>query len=314
MTESDSERSSNSASGQANVGVQARDVYGAVSVVHVHQAPYDAPDGATAEMKFHIGVKNLEGGRASRARTLIWEAMTQGHETSKARFYWLIAMLSERTVGQFSAEEITQLRKAVEKQPAVTTDPWEDGARLIFQLLESVQVLPSSPRPEMGRVIKEFDTLAKDQRDLLLPHLELFIEGRQKDDIWRQERANAEEGQSMGDRENRAWIFFQPVPAEPRVHQAQPITTTGVDRLFAWTSAVTLVVVAGFFGWVQLRYGAVGALLLYLVALVSGLIAAFHDRELRFLAMRRRQLDERLGTPTRSAAVPPRGGFAADVD
>src|ERR1022692_461117 len=99
----------NSADDNANVDVQAATIYDGVSIVHIHMAPYDPPDGASAEEKFRTGVRNLVGRQASRARALIWEAMMGRYETSEARFYWLIAMLSERTIRQFSDEEISQL-------------------------------------------------------------------------------------------------------------------------------------------------------------------------------------------------------------
>ena len=303
----------NSAGDNANVDVQADTVYG-VSIVHFHEAPYDPPEGASAEEKFRTGVKNLGGGKASKARALIWEAMTEGHETSEACFYWVIAMLSERTIRQFSDEEISQLRKTAKQQPAIATDSWEDGARLVFQLLESVGVLPANPRPDMAQVVKEFDVLSKKQRDLLLPHLELFLEGPLKDRIWREERSNAEAGQSRGDRKNRAWMFFQPIPAEPRVPQAQPMSTTFTEQLVAWVSTGTFFVAVGFSGYELLRHGADLGLLAYVIALAGAVVAAATSRELRFLAERRRQKDERLSTPARSASAPPRGGFSAKVD
>jgi hypothetical protein len=304
----------NSAADNANVDVQADSIYGDVSIVHVHEAPYDPPEGATAEEKFRTGVKNLEGGKASEARALIWEAMMKGYDTSEARFYWLIAMLSERTIRQFSDEEISQLRSKAKQQPAIATDSWEDGTHLIFQLLESVGVLQANPRPDIAQVFKEFDILSKKQRDLLLPHLELFLEGPLKDRIWREERSNAESGQLSGDRKNRAWMFFQPVPAEPRVTQAQPIATTSTEQRVAWASTGIFVVAVGFFGWELARHGAILGLLAYVIALAGAAVAAVTSRELRFLAERRRQKDERLRTPVRSTSVPPRGGFAEKVD
>ena len=203
---------------------------------------------------------------------------------------------------------------AVRQQPATASDSWEDGAHLIFQLLESVDLLPSSPKPEIAQVIKKFDTLSKKQRDLLLPHLELFLEGPLKDDVWQQERSNAESGQSAGDRKNRAWMFFQPDPAKPRVRQVQPIATTSREWLAAWACTGIFVVAVGYFGWELLWHGAILGLLAYVVALVGGAVAAATGPELRFLTERRRQGDERLIAPRPSATAPPSNGFAAKVD
>jgi hypothetical protein len=304
----------NSAADNANVDVQAETIYDGVSIVHIHMAPYDPPEGATAEEKFRTGVRNLDGRQASKARTLIWEAMVGGYETSEARFYWLIAMLSERTIRQFSDEEISQIRNAAKQQPAISTNSWEDGAHIIFQLLESVGVLPTNPKPDIDLVIKEFQTLSKKQRDLLLPHLELFLNGPRKDRIWRQEQANAESGQSSGNRKNRAWMFFQPIPAQPRIPAAQPMATTSTERLVARASTGLFVVAVGFFGWELLWHGAVLGLLAYVIALGGGASAAITGPELRFLAERRHQKDEQLIAPRPTASTTPRNGFAAKVD
>jgi hypothetical protein len=304
----------NRAEDDASVDVQADTIYGDVSIVHVHEAPYDPPEGASAEAKFRTGVRNLNGHQASKARALIWEAMTGGYETSEARFYWLIAMLSERTIRQFSDEEIAQLRNAAKQQPAIATDSWGDGTRLVFQLLESVGVLPANPRPDMAQVVRKFDTLSKNQHNLLLPHLELFIEGPLKDRIWREERSNAESGQASGNRKSCAWMFFQPVPAEPRVFPAQPITTTPTELLVAWAGTGIFTVAVGFFGWELLQHGDVLGLLSYVIALAGTYFAAVTGRELRYLAERRRQKDERLRVQAPATPAAPRGGFAAKID
>jgi hypothetical protein len=314
VTDSGATTSLNNAADNANVDVQADTIYDGVSIVHIHMAPYDPPDGASAEEKFRVGVRNLVGRQASKARALIWEAMMGRYETSEARFYWLIAMLSERTIRQFSDEEISQLRNIAKQQPAIATDPWEDGAHLIFQLLESVGVLPANPKPDIDLVIKKFETLSKKQRDLLLPHLELFLAGPRKDRIWREERSNAESGQSSGNRENRAWMFFHPDPARPRVRQLQPKATTSAERPVAWASTGILIVAVGFFGWELLWHGKILGLLAYMVALAGGAVAAVTSRELRFLVERRRQEDDRLRTPAPATSAPPHGGFASNID
>ena len=56
-------------------------------------------------------------------------------------------------------------------------------------------------------------------------------------------------------------MFFQPVPAEPRVPpvQRQPTTT---EWLVAWTSTGIFIVAVVYFGWELLWHGAILGLLL----------------------------------------------------
>jgi hypothetical protein len=312
--------SSNFADDNAHGFVQAQDIYGDVTnidnseTVVLVDMRFELPPGPTAADKYRVGVYYLCSGMASEARRLIGEAMAEGHRTSEARFRWLIAMLSERTIGQFSDEEISQLTGAAQQQPSSTSDSWEDGAHLIFQLLESVGVLPANPKPNIDLVIKKFETLSKAQRDLLLPHLELFLEGPLKDSIWREERSNAETGQSSMGRKKRAWMFFEPVPAKPRARDVQTIATTSWELMAAWAGTGFFVAAVGFFGWELLRHGAVLGLLAYVIALMGGAVAAVTGFRLRCLAGHRRQREERLIAPRPTASAPPNNGFAARVD
>ena len=306
----------NVAGGNANVGIQAQsiDLDGDLIVVE-GDVRLTVFQGDSPEDKYRIGLNNLNSGRATKARELIWDAMAEGYKTSEARFHWLVAMLSGRTVRQFSNEELNQLNMTRSHSPRDADDPWSEGAWLIFKLLESAGVLrKEDPRPEISAIVDEFDRLGMRQRALLLPHLELFLEGPLKDDMWRRERASAEAGQRGGDRKNRAWKFFQPVPIDPRVRSVQPPSTTPAERFAAWASTGFFAVVAGYFGWELLRHGAVLGVLAYAVGLAGGAIAAVNGLELRFLAERRRTKDRQLQAPGPAAARSPGEGFAGKVD
>jgi hypothetical protein len=160
--------------------------------------------------------------------------MTEGYKTSEARFYWLVAMLSGRTVRQFSHEGLNQLNMTRSQSPRDADDPWSEGTWLVFRLLESAGVLTNKvPRPGISAIVREFDRLGMKQRALLLPHLELFLEGPLKDNMWRRERASAEAGQTDGDRKNRAWKFFQPAPIDPRVRSVRLPSTRPAERFAA---------------------------------------------------------------------------------
>jgi hypothetical protein len=261
--------------------------------VRLTAAPGDSP-----EDKYRIGLNNLNSGRATKARELIWDAMIRDYKTSEVRFHWLVAMLSGRTVRQFSPEELNQLNMTRSQSPRDANDPWSEGVWLVFRLLESAGVLKmEGQRPGISTVVSEFDRLGTRQGALLLPHLELFLEGPLKDDMWQRERTSAEEGQAGGDRKNRAWKFFQPVPIDPRVRPVRPPSTTRVARLAAWASAGIFAVVVGYFGWELLRRGAVLGVLAYAAGLAGGTVAAVTGLELSFLAERRWMKDWQFQAP-----------------
>jgi hypothetical protein len=306
----------NIAGGSASVGIQAQsiDLDGDLIVVE-GDVRLTAFPGDSPEDRYRIGLNNLNSGKATKARELIWDAIIGDYKTSEARFHWLVAMLSGRTVRQFSREELSQLNTARSHSPFDTDDPWSEGTRLVFRLLESVGVLQQEdPRPDISVIVREFDRLGIRQRALLMPHLELFLEGPLKDDMWRLERARAEAGQTGGGRKNRAWKFFQPVPIDPRVRSVRPPSTTPAERFAAWASTGIFAVVAGYFGWELLRHGAVLGVLAYAAGLAGGAVATVNGLELRFLAERRRMKDQQFQAPAPAASRSPGEGFADKVD
>lgn len=100
----------NQAGDNAQVGVQGQyvTIEGDVKVTAAADEPPEA--------KYKAGVANLSSRNPGQARELIWDAM-MGWEatgnrqvTGEVLFHWLIAMLSGRTVRQFTEAEISQLR------------------------------------------------------------------------------------------------------------------------------------------------------------------------------------------------------------
>lgn len=306
----------NIAGGSASVGIQAQSIDLDGDLIFVEgDVRLTASPGDSPEDKYRIGLNNLNSGRATKARELIWDAMIGDYKTSQARFHWLVAMLSGRTVRQFSREELNQLNTTRSQSPRDADDPWSEGTWLVFRLLESAGVLKKEdPRSDISTIVSEFDRLGIRQRALLLPHLELFLEGPLKDDMWRRERARAKAGQAGGDRKNRAWKFFQPIPIDPRVRLVRPRSTTPAERFAAWVSTGTFAVIVGYFGWELLRHGAVLGVLAYAAGLVGGAVATVNGPELRFLAERRRMKDKQLQIPAQAASLSPGEGFAGKVD
>jgi hypothetical protein len=274
----------------SQVGVQGQNitVEGGVHVGGPGQSPED---------KYAEGVANLDGRNPERARELIWEAMmgweATGDEcvTSEVLFYWLVAMLSGRTVRQFSEKEISQLRHFRSRYAESGGDEWAAGVRLIYQLLDSV-LRPPGTRPgpdiDVSLLENQFDGLGEAQRELLF-RLELFLSGPRKDERWQGRLQDARSRQCSNHRPDRAWKFFHPEPVEVNLPEPRPVA---VGRRWMWSSALVFVVTAGSFGLVLLWTDTVLGLLGYVVALTGGIVAAAADLELRFYRERSRLQDE----------------------
>ena len=273
----------NQASGSASVGMQAQYVT-ITGDYKVTAAPGDPP-----EKKYEAGLANLRSRNPEQARALIWDAMMDweasqnGQVTSEVLFHWLVAMLSGRTVRQFSEEEIRRLRHFQYLGPKVGGDEWAEGTRLVYQLLDSALRSPlNGDRPEtsMTFLISQFDNLGKEQRELLRP-LDLFLSGPRKDELWRDELQRARAAQRSVDRLTHAWMFFHPDPARVVLPDPAPEQGDVSDRWWMRASAILFAVLTGSVALELLRQGNALALLGYVVGLTGGIIAAAGDLETR---------------------------------
>lgn len=294
----------NQADGNAKVGWQSQ--YTHVDTITLPgDVQLTVEQDASPKTRYETGVRNLEHGNSGEARRLIWEAMMRGHMSSEVLFNWLVAMLSGRTVRQFSAEEIDQLRRYQSWCAEKVDDPWADGVRLIYQLLNSVlQPQGNMPRPKTATSLLdgEFDGLGKEQRDKLL-QLDLFLSGPRRDEKWRDKLEHARSGQYSGDRLDRVWKFFHPVPAEvviPSPPEGVPVS----GRRWMRVSAVVFAMLAGYVGLELLGQGATLALLAYVVGLTGAIIAAATGPKLRSRTEHR---------PASQAEAPPHGELAKEL-
>jgi hypothetical protein len=278
---------------------------------------------ASPAAKYQAGVENLKSGNPRAARELIWTSMMHSPVNSEVLFHWLIAMLSDRTVRQFSQEEIDQLRRSRARYAEAGDDAWADGVRLIYRLLDSLLPLlpslaakaePAMAKTDMSLLIKQFDSLGEKQRVMVRPHLELFLTGPLQDEMWERELTIAQSQQHSGGRLGRAWMFFQPVPAKVVLPSPRPEWSSPVVRLTMRASACLFVAAAGYLGWEFLWHRAFLGLLGFAAALVGGAVAAAADLEWRFPTERRRLKDEQFRVPNRSAPSLPGDELADRVD
>lgn len=294
----------NVAGDNANVGVQGQ------TVTITGDVKLTVGKDASPAEQYKAGVENLNSGNPEMARRLIWDALMGGCKSSDVLFHWLVAMLSGRTVWQFAKGEADQLQRFRFRYAEAGGDAWADGVRLLYRLLDSV--LPSlaaegGPRPattDMSLLVMQFYDLGEEQRDMVLPHLELFLTGPLKDELWQRELERAQSRQHAGNRLGRAWMFFQPIPANVSLPPPLPERVATADRRAMRASVGLLVVAGGYFGWELLWHSAVLALLGYLAGLVGGVVAATASAELRFLAERRRLKDEQFRAPSQSTPGP----------
>ena len=276
--------------------------------------------GDTPRRKYEVGVRSLKGGQPQKAQELISEAMTDSPVTSGMLFHWLVAIVSGRVVQEFTPQEVVQLRSWRHACPLLPGDPWADGVRLLYQLLDSA--LPSlashaghaEPPPNMSVIVKEIDGLRREQRDMIWPHLDLFLTGGLQDETWQAAVKDAEKLRVDNRRRGCAWMFFHPDPAEVQLPPVDSEEPGIISRVLMHASGWWLALVVGYLGWQLLSAFAWAGLAGLAVALVSGAAAARADLECRFLAARLSLRDQQFHARPASGASPPADELARKID
>ncbi|MDT0529777.1 hypothetical protein RM555_12340 [Micromonospora sp. DSM 115977] len=291
----------NVAQGDAHVGVQAQAIHGDVY--------YQLPPDASPKERFRIGVKYLDARMPGRARELIEEAVARGYETDEVRFHWLLALLSGRSLRQLGNEDLTTLSAICGRITRVHgRGEWTAGLRSVLRLLNSLNTADTE------LIVKELDELGPRQRDKILDHLGVLLEGPVEDQLWHRSVERARAGQKAGDRKNRIRLFFHPSPAPPRVRPIQPAATPVGEWSRALAATVAFALAAGNIARLLLHRDELPPMLAYLVSAagVAAFVVGGADRHFRRERLRLKEAE--FTPPTQRRAKPPAGGFARKVD
>lgn len=195
----------NTAEGGSTVGIQAESV-------HNSNVYFMSPD-ASPDEKFRVGAKYLDDGVPGKARDLISEAIARGLDNGEVRFHWVLAMLSKRSYRDLSIQEREQLERLPELLPGYADDEWRTALATLGDILSQI----SDPDGDRVTRANEINALSDPQRDMIVRHLDLVLSGSTKDRLWAMTRRAAKAAQLDEDRLGRAWAYFHPDPAKPRV-------------------------------------------------------------------------------------------------
>lgn len=291
----------NVAQGNATVGVQAQ-------AIHIDARNYQLSPDAPPEQRFRVGVEYLDARIPDEARRHIEEAVARGYETDEVRFHLLLALLSGRTLRQLGNDDLNRLAVIYDRISRLSGDgEWTAGLRTVLRLLSSLQTA------DKELVVKELDELGPRQRDKILDHLGVLLEGPIEEQLWRRVVERARREQMAGNRADRIWMFFHPTPIPPRVRAVQPASVSAGDRLRAVLGSVAVTVAVGEIGWLVLRRGQFLPVLAYLVA-VAGIAAVMHGGADRHFRRERLRTVESRFVPPRQRQAAPADGFAGKVD
>jgi hypothetical protein len=291
----------NTAEHGSTVGIQAE---------HVHNSNvYMVQPDASPSQKYEVGVRYLEDGVPSRARALIHDAIVHGHDNGEVRFHWMLAMLSKRSYRDLTPEEHQGLGRASEILPDYADDEWKRALEAICELLDYL----NDSGGDSKLALEKLRALQTRQRDEIVRHLDLFLTGSMKDNLWAETHQAAKAAQLSEDRLDRVWAYFHPEPSRPRVkHPAEDSTTPG-NRFHALSCSGLFVIAVGYLGRSVLVHATPLPIVAYLLALAAGYVGVSNGLEWRYRTERLRVKD-RGYSGGQLINQAPEGGFASQVD
>ena len=292
----------NVAMGNSSVGFQA-------GVVHIDNR-YELPPNATPEEKFKAGVQYLRARMPDEARRHIEEAVALGHRNDEVDFHRLLALLSGRTLRQLSSEDHHRLKAICAGIPPLRgSAEWTSGLRSLVKLLAAAL---HGAEPE--QIENELNGLHFHQRDLIVDHLGVLLEGPVQDQMWRRSIERADRLRFADGRRDRVWIFFEPDPAPPRCRRIRERDFRMADRLRLALGVTAFLYAVGSIGRLLLQHGEVAPIIAYLAAAVGTAAFLWSGAEWHFRVQRIRAKDDEFAPSRARRGTAPAGGFARSID
>jgi hypothetical protein len=200
----------NVAKDDAHVDAQIGYVIGDVKI-------YSVPSGDPRK-KFETGRNYLQGDNPRQAERLIEEAAMGGHRSTEVAYYWVLAILSDRSFDHLGQEEFRRLRSATTMAREFPHDQWREALDVVIELVDRLDEETGGPSDarSLEKTLDRFRSLPQERRDEIHRHLDMVVNGWIKDRISAQQEEYVLRRRFENNREQRVWKFFEPVPEAPR--------------------------------------------------------------------------------------------------
>ncbi|MFC4906915.1 hypothetical protein [Actinomadura gamaensis] len=186
----------------------------------INNYEYNSSKAGTPEERFSQAVAMLQGNIPRRAERIIRELVHEGFPlTSRVAYYWVLAMLSGRTLAEL-AEEDFEVLQGVSKVPAKSADRlWQRPLTVVQTLLQLVYRQGydgSLGKAELEAAGGALASLDEARRGEIVRHLAMLTSGAIQDYLDSVRQTEIRTRRMSSDRARRAWKFFEPLPEAPR--------------------------------------------------------------------------------------------------
>lgn len=188
-----------------------------VGVIHGDAQFYSVSSDSTPERKYEVGKRYLAGGVPREAEPLLREAAMSEHAPADSAFYWVLAILSRRTLDELTDHELDHLDTAWGQSKS------EDACRvmvdvvhrLVFSQLEQSRSRFNAALHDLQELPDEQEEQKK-QKAEVRRHLDLILTGGEQDQVAAQDAADVARLRMDNKRAQRATLFFEESPERPR--------------------------------------------------------------------------------------------------
>ncbi|XVQ11134.1 hypothetical protein ACQP1W_00730 [Spirillospora sp. CA-255316] len=204
--------------------------------VHMYEVGPDDPP----ERKLTVAKRFLDVMIPRRAEDILEGLAGLPYETNQVAYYWMLAILSGRTLGRLDPHDRDNLQKAWKLATQGTRDRWSWAAEVVKDLcgcLASVHWEDGTQTSELSRALEARQRLPEQQQDEIRRHLDALVTGGFRQQFELDHAEQIRRRRLNNGREDRVPKFFEPVP-HPPLDSTPPAPT--LTSLHGITSAIAL--------------------------------------------------------------------------
>lgn len=263
----------NVASDQAHVEQQIGAIHGNTTF-HRYQAVYHINQNDPPQQKFKVARNHLRGGTPRFAEEILGDLMRNGYESTEVAYHYVLSLISGRSLNEIDKTVYHAFIGAFRTVKRLPADKWTTALEMVRRLMSLVwrQERTDGGVLDAGSIqdaMSRFTSLPPRRQAEIKRHLDMILSGAIQDHLDTVDDRRVATERMGGGRAERAWKFFEPDPAAPRVFVPYPTRIEPSTWAMAWIGG-GFALVGLFSAMATLGNVNVGATVVGLLAVLGG--------------------------------------------
>ncbi|APU15442.1 MULTISPECIES: hypothetical protein [Actinoalloteichus] len=262
--------SRNEARDGATVGQQIGALYG--NAVH-NENVYNLDPGDIPERRHEVARNFLAGGTPRPAERILGELLSTGEGTTQRAYHYFLAVVSDRSFHDIKTEHVDSISDARKMLALLRHDEWSAAFEVVWEFLTFARMRMQGEADDSSQVVASFKTLPDARQEEIHLHLQMILGTAEQAslDAARAQRITIE--RFRPGRRARAWKFFEPDPATPRLS----VPPASVPEPGTWPRMIIGLLLTGFGLWQAMAGSTMAGFLVFLpLVAVGGHLAVKH--------------------------------------